>query len=111
MSEGLTRWRTDSGSVVFEVDEDDPGFQSIRSDKGSIADVKARFDEALDGIRDAAASALAKFRDSELKPDKVSLELGIKMNTQIGAAVIAKTAAEGHLVLRLSWEKDSAESE
>jgi hypothetical protein len=111
MPEGFTRWETDNGLVVFEVDEDNVGHQSVRSKKGSITDVKARFDDALDGVRDAASSALAKFRDSDLKPDKVSLELGIKMNTELGTAVIAKVAGEGHIVLRLSWEKEALESE
>ena len=36
------------------------------------------------------------------RPDAVELEFGVKLTAETGA-IIAKGAAEGHLVVRLSW--------
>ncbi|MFE2032629.1 CU044_2847 family protein [Streptomyces scopuliridis] len=42
------------------------------------------------------------FRDGSLKPDGVELEFGVKLMAEAGA-VIAKTSAEGHMTVKLSW--------
>ncbi|REE97471.1 CU044_2847 family protein [Thermomonospora umbrina] len=105
MSE-LLRWPMDEGSVVVEVDDDDPGFQpaSLSSD-GVIHTVSERFETALQSTRAAAEKALTVFRDGTLRPDAVELEFGVKLNAAAGA-VIAKTAAEAHLKIKLTWARD-----
>lgn len=60
------------------------------------------FEQALAGVRAAAGAALAVFRDGSLKPDEVEIEFGVKLTTEAGA-LIARTAAEAHLTVRLSW--------
>ncbi|MGW2396355.1 CU044_2847 family protein [Kitasatospora sp. NPDC001664] len=60
------------------------------------------FEQALAGVRSAAESALAVFRGGSLAPDEVELEFGVKLTAEAGA-LIAKTAAEAHLTVRLSW--------
>ncbi len=60
------------------------------------------FEQALAGVRAAAGAALAVFRDGSLKPDGVEIEFGVKLTTEAGA-LIARTAAEAHLTVRLSW--------
>ena len=107
MSE-LLRWQTQGGPVVIEVDSSDPGLASIARPDDEIADVKERFEGALDKVRAAAVSALNTFRDKSLAPDEVSLEFGVKFNASAGA-VIAKTSAEGNLAIRLTWAASDTE--
>lgn len=110
MSE-LLRWETDDGPVVIEVDSNDPGFSPVSRKPGEeIIDVSERFDGALDKVRGAAVSALRTFRDKSLDPDEVSLEFGVKFNASAGA-VIAKTAVEGHLTVKLVWSPRNAKGE
>jgi hypothetical protein len=106
--DALLRWETDAGSVVVEVDSHDPGFRSVSPKQdGEIVDVGERFEGALDKVRAAAVSALRTFRDKSLDPDEVSLEFGVKFNATAGA-VIAKTSAEAHLAVTLTWSRRDA---
>ncbi|MGO8959197.1 MAG: CU044_2847 family protein [Streptosporangiaceae bacterium] len=101
--DGLLQWETGDGPVVVEVDSRDPGFQSVgRTSGDELITVNQPFGEALDRVRGAAVTALRTFRDESLAPDEVSLEFGVKFNATAGA-VIAKTSAEGHLIVRLAW--------
>jgi hypothetical protein len=107
----LVRWETDEGPVVVEVDTRDPGFTSVsRRPDREIIDVQGHFEDALTGVRDAAVSALRTFRDKTLDPHEVSLEFGVKLNASAGA-VIAKTAAEGHLTVKLTWSREETKNE
>jgi hypothetical protein len=106
----LLRWETADGPVVIEVDSRDPGFKSISRKPGEeIINVKEHFEGALDKVRAAAVSALQTFRDKSLNPDEVVLEFGVKFNVSAGA-VIAKTAGEGHLAVRLTWSAKHTQS-
>ncbi|MET9833399.1 CU044_2847 family protein [Streptomyces sp. NPDC006385] len=105
--DGLTEFKTESGAlVVVEGVEDEPGARMVS--RGDGPDRAARtFEGALEGVRAAAESALRVFRDGSLRPDAVELEFGVKLSAEAGA-VIAKGAAESHLVVRLSWSPGQA---
>ncbi|MFB7273837.1 CU044_2847 family protein [Streptomyces sp. NPDC056244] len=99
----LMEFTTDSGATVLvEVERDAPGARPVGRGGNSLAQAGRTFDEALQGIRTAAESALAVFRDGALQPDGVELEFGVKLVAEAGA-VIAKTSAEGHMTVKLSW--------
>ncbi|WAL98995.1 CU044_2847 family protein [Streptomyces sp. Je 1-369] len=102
----LVRWESDEGPVVVEVDSRDPGFRSVsrRGESGGIHEVEGRFESALTNVRGAAMSALRTFRDRALDPDAIELEFGVKLSAEAGA-VIAKTATEGHLTVKLTWSR------
>lgn len=103
MADGLIRFSTDSGdSIVVQVEENAPGFRRASRADGVVAEATATFDSALRTVSRAAESALSTFRDGALKPDGVEIEFGISLNAEVGA-VIAKTAVEGHLTVKLSW--------
>ncbi|MET9550855.1 CU044_2847 family protein [Streptomyces sp. NPDC006627] len=106
----LIRWESDEGPVVVEVDSRDPGFRSVsrRGDSGEVHDVEGRFESALGHVRGAALSALRTFRERALDPDAIELEFGVKLTAAAGA-VIAKTSAEGHLTVRLTWSRERQE--
>ncbi|MEU6820101.1 CU044_2847 family protein [Streptomyces atriruber] len=102
----LIRWESDEGPVVVEVDSRDPGFRSVsrRGDAGGVHEVEGRFESALNNVRGAALSALRTFRDRTMDPDLIELEFGVKLSAEAGA-VIAKTATEGHLTVKLTWSR------
>lgn len=101
---------TDSGAqVTVEVDRHGPGAKLVSRGENSLAQVGRTFDDALVGIRSAAESALKVFRDGTLKPDGVELEFGVKLMAEAGA-VIAKSSAEGHLTVKLSWSPGNGPS-
>ena len=105
----LVRWETDDGSVVVEVGSHEPGFQAISRKPGEIIyDAKGRFEDALENVRSAAISAVKKFRDETLNPNQVEIEFGVNLNAMAGA-VIAKTSAEAHLTVKLTWSRPRSE--
>lgn len=103
----LVEFKTEDGAVVV-VETADPatGTRLVSRGEGpgnGAPDRTARtFEGALDSVRSAAQSALRVFREGALRPDSVELEFGVKLSAEAGA-VIAKGAAEGQLVVRLSW--------
>ncbi|MFF5971300.1 CU044_2847 family protein [Streptomyces sp. NPDC012769] len=106
----LMEFGTESGAVLVEADGPQPGARPVARGGNSLVRAGQTLDEALSGIRTAAESALAVFRGGSLRPDGVELEFGVKLTAEAGA-VIAKTAVEGHLVVRLSWSPDGRGTE
>ncbi|MFF9105257.1 CU044_2847 family protein [Streptomyces rubrogriseus] len=103
--DGLVEFRTEDGvRVVVEGVEDEDGARLVSRGDGPARAART-FEDSLDGVRAAAASALRVFRDGSLRPDAVELEFGVKLSAEAGA-VIAKGSAEGHLVVRLSWSPE-----
>jgi hypothetical protein len=106
MSE-LMRFHTSSGSVVVEVDDNEPGFDLVDRDS-VITDTKRKVEAAFADVRDGAEAAIRAFRGGALNPDSVEVEFGLKLNAEAGA-VIAKTSIEGHFQIRLTWNGPAAE--
>ncbi|GAA2569681.1 CU044_2847 family protein [Streptomyces lienomycini] len=103
--DGLVEFKTEDGvRVVVEGVEDEDGARLVSRGDGPARAART-FEESLDGVRAAAASALRVFRDGSLRPDSVELEFGVKLSAEAGA-VIAKGSAEGHLVVKLSWSPE-----
>ncbi len=102
----LLRWRTDQGPVLVEIAPERP---ALRSPDGVVRDAADTFEDALAGVRAAAVSALATFRDDALRPDQVTIEFGVKLSAEAGA-VIAKTALEGHLLVKLAWTREASDA-
>jgi Trypsin-co-occurring domain 1 len=101
--DALVEFKTDGGgSVVVAVDDSEPGVQLVSRTGDALAQATDTFENALQRIRTAADSALRVFRDGQLKPDTVEIEFGVKLTAEAGA-IIAKSAVEGHLVVKLSW--------
>jgi hypothetical protein len=101
--EGLVEFRTSDGAVVaVEVAEDNSGHQLVSRRADGTVQATRTFEGALHGVRTAAESALRVFRDGSLQPDAVEIEFGVKLTAEAGA-LIAKSAVEGHLLVKLSW--------
>ncbi|MET7472919.1 CU044_2847 family protein [Streptomyces sp. NPDC005648] len=100
--DALVEFKTEDGAmIVVEGVDEDSGARTVSRGDGPTQAART-FENALDSVRAAAESALRVFRDGTLRPDSVELEFGVKLSAETGA-VIAKGAAEGHLVVKLSW--------
>ncbi|WP_225991770.1 CU044_2847 family protein [Actinomadura montaniterrae] len=103
----LVRWQTEHGSIVVETDDDEPGMAEVSRGGDLIGKAAAKFEDSFQQVRDAAEAALAALRGGDLKPDAVELEFGVKLNAAAGA-VIARTALEGHLKVKMTWGEPKA---
>ncbi len=104
MATELMRVQADDGSaVLIEIDQPDSGFGDVVYD-GSVFKAKETLEQTLTGVRAIALKALDTFREGgDDGPDSVELEFGVKFKPEAGSAVFAKTAAEGHIVVRMAW--------
>ncbi|WP_460065229.1 CU044_2847 family protein [Streptomyces sp. YKOK-I1] len=108
--DGLVEFRTDDGAVVSVEAAADrrPGSRLVARGDGTVQAART-FEDALEGVRAAAESALRVFRDGTLRPDAVEIEFGVKLSAETGA-IIAKGTAEGHLVVKLAWSPAPADA-
>jgi Trypsin-co-occurring domain 1 len=102
----LVQFELPDGGVVFaEVAADEPGVRrAARTEDGLWVKATANLDTALEGVRTAANVALDKLRNLGQTPDEIELQFGVRLNATAGA-VLARTDAEGHLQVRLVWNK------
>ncbi|MBC7269541.1 MAG: hypothetical protein H5T76_12605 [Streptomyces sp.] len=108
--DGLMEFKTEDGALVVVEGVTDASGSRLVSRGGRPAQAARTFEASLDGVRAAAESALRVFRDGSLRPDSVELEFGVKLVAET-SAVIAKGAAEGHLLVRLSWSPSGSAPE
>jgi Trypsin-co-occurring domain 1 len=99
----------DDSSVLVEVGEDTYGVEPAARTSDGVVDAGQRLESALASVRKAAQATLDTL--TKLSPETVEVEFGIKLAGEAGA-LIAKTSAEGHFTVRLSWSPagESAES-
>jgi hypothetical protein len=94
----------DGVSVLVEADEDTVGVERVsRGDDGTVKATKS-LERALVSARATITSALAAL--GGLGFEELVLEFGIKLTAEAGA-LIAKTAAEGHLTVTAKWGRDT----
>ncbi|WP_310742296.1 CU044_2847 family protein [Microbispora sp. H13382] len=103
------RWEIDGGAVIVETDDRPAGGWTPASSRGDrvLYEAKQSFEDALAQVRGAAQAALRTFSDGVVGPDEVEVEFGVKMSAEAGA-IIAKTALEGHLTVKLKWTAPGA---
>jgi hypothetical protein len=101
----LMRMQAADGTAVL-VEIDDPrqtdGFGDVAFE-GAIYRAKETFEQTLMDVRAMAIKALDTLRTGPSAPDQVELEFGVKFKAELNAAIFAKTAGEGTLVVRMSW--------
>ncbi|MFF2650347.1 CU044_2847 family protein [Streptomyces sp. NPDC058045] len=95
-----------SAEVVVEVLDDDAGVTLAASGPDGVATAAQAFDAGFARVREAAARALAQLTTMPRQPAAVELEFGVKLSAQAGA-VIAKTGMDGHIKIKMTWERDA----
>lgn len=96
----VLRYEVGSGTVLVEVDENSYGVDHPARNEQGILDAGRRLEEALASVRPAATAAVEAMR--ELAPEQMQIEFGVKLSGYAGA-IIARTSADGHFILRMSW--------
>jgi hypothetical protein len=111
VADQLVRWEIDGESVIVETGEEiaDTWAPAGACGERVVYQSAEGLKKALHGVRDAARTALAAFRDFPEGPQEVEVEFGVKLATEAGA-IIAKSAAEGHLTVKLKWIEKPADS-
>ncbi|MEU1226593.1 CU044_2847 family protein [Streptomyces sp. NPDC005828] len=110
MPEELARFELgDGGGAVYVAFEDqDPQIVRARgrdrSRNGAVDVAAGRFEEGLDQIRQMAGRTLERMVSLPSPPSTVELEFGVKFNVETGV-VIARTGVEGHLKVKVVWER------
>lgn len=99
MSE-IVRFPSVNGSCLVEVNADDFGVEQVSRDSKGIVEATVRLEDAIQNSSSAIGALIASVRQH--LPDEHEIEFGIKLNAEAGA-VIAKTGAEAHFVVRLKW--------
>jgi NTP-dependent ternary system trypsin peptidase co-occuring protein len=93
---------SDGGEVAVEVDDATAGVGRA----GRVDDAANRaaqtYEQAMASVRQAAEATVRQFRQLTSSPSTVELLFGIKLTAEAGA-VIARTKAEAHLTVRLTW--------
>jgi hypothetical protein len=89
-------------TVVAEVDDDEPGVERAARVDEALVRATALLDQTLEQVVAVAELAVGKLSDLSRGPDTVEVQFGIRLNAEAGA-VIARTQAEGHLQVTLSW--------
>ena len=102
----VVRYQVGHGSsVLVELDEDTYGVEAVSRTSDGVLEAGQRLESALVGVRDAAQATLDTL--TKLSPETVEVEFGIKLAGEAGA-LIAKTSAEGHFTVKLSWSPGGA---
>ncbi len=95
----------DDSSVLIEVDEDAFGVERVSRGPDGVVEAGRRLTEALGSVRDAAQASIDVLHT--LSPDGLELQFGVKLAGEAGA-IIAKTAAEGHFSVKLTWSPNGS---
>jgi hypothetical protein len=94
----------DGGTVLVEVSDDEPGIERAARIDDLVVKARVNLENALDQVRAVADASLARLRDLAEQPQQIQVEFGIRLNAEAGA-VIARTQAEGHLQVTLTWTR------
>jgi hypothetical protein len=100
--EQLLQFESAGGTVLVEVADDEPGIERAARVDDVVVKARESLEGAMDQIRVIANATLVKLEDLARQPKQVEVEFGIRLNAAAGA-VIARTEAEGHLQVKLTW--------
>ena len=103
MSEAVQFRLEDGSPVLFEVSEEASGIGRVSRGTDGVVEATRSLEDALDSVRRAASASLRVLQT--LRPDKLEFEFGVKLTAEAGA-LIARTAGEGHFVVKVSWEAE-----
>jgi hypothetical protein len=87
--------------------DDEPGIERAARVDDLVVKARASLESAMDQVRAVANATLGKLQDLAQQPEQVEVEFGIRLNAAAGA-VIARTQAEGHLQVKLTWTRPKA---
>jgi hypothetical protein len=105
--EQLLQFQAGEGAVLVAVTDDEPGVERAARVDDVVVKASQSLESALGPIRVLADAALARLGELARQPEQVEVEFGVRLNAEAGA-VIARTQAEGHLQVKLTWTRPAA---
>src|SRR5688500_6040811 len=105
--------RTEDGELVpFELDEDYDGpVRAGRRWDAAVERAEETLESGIERARKVAQSVAAKIGSMPSpRPDKVAVEIGLKVSSS-AALAIAKSSAEAHVKITVEWHRDSLPAE
>jgi hypothetical protein len=109
--EQLLEFELDDGGMVFvEVEDDEPGIERAARVDDVVVKARVNLESALDQVRVFASIALGRLRALAEQPQQIEVEFGIRLNAEAGA-VIARTQAEAHMQVTLTWTRSDRPGE
>jgi hypothetical protein len=100
----LLQFESAYGAVLVEVTEDEPGIERAARENEVVVKARVSLEAAMEQVRAFANATLDKVQALVQPPEQVEVEFGIRLNAEVGA-VIARTQAEGHLQVKLTWTR------
>ena len=104
--------RTEHGDVVpFELDDDYEGpLPAGRRWDSTVEKADETMEHGVERAKAVARSVIMRMKSMPPpRPDKVSVELGLKVTGSSGIA-IAKCSAEAHIKIAVEWQLDNIPS-
>jgi Trypsin-co-occurring domain 1 len=95
----------DGGSVVVEVADDGTDVQRIGRERPAVQDAAETLQQALSRVRPAVDAVLDTVRGMAERPDRVTLEFGIRLSAEAGV-VVARAATEANFTVSVEWSRD-----
>lgn len=105
----LLQFKSIDGSTLT-VEVSDPGRDFGPENVGRVRDGVQEAGQTLEEAFGSVTPALRNLAKTiaQFAPDEHSVEFGLKLNAQIGA-LIAKSSAEAHFVVKMTWKKPSGD--
>ncbi|MET9253153.1 CU044_2847 family protein [Streptomyces sp. NPDC003717] len=99
------------GIVPVEPSADGP-YEPIRRPRTAegVDDAADTLRDAIDRVRPAVVDIVDSLRRMPRRPDRITLEFGVKVTAEAGV-VVARTAAEAHFAVGVEWEAAPREAE
>lgn len=94
----------DGEPIPFEVDELDGQVPAGRRWDATAEQASETLDRGVDRIKQVASTVIAKLANMADAPDKVTVEVGLKVTASFGV-VVAKSAAEAHIKIGMEWSR------
>jgi Trypsin-co-occurring domain 1 len=100
----IVQFETRHGPVLVEVAKDSVDTERLARNQIGALRAEKRLDEAVPAAQPAIRAVLETMR--ELAQEEHVVQFGIKLNAAAGV-VVAKTAAEGHFIVTITWRRDT----
>jgi hypothetical protein len=93
---------TGDGDASIAVEVDAAGYGYQEAGPGERVFSSETLDRVLARGRQAVESALREFRDMDVAPDSIEIEVGLKLSVEAGV-VLAKSTSDCHFLVKLAW--------
>lgn len=103
----LLRFDDGDHELVVELGADDDAAAQQVARLGGVLVAAKTLEQAVGGMARPLRKVLAAIR--QVSPDEHEIEFGLKLNGEVGA-VVARSSAEGHFVVRMRWTGGRTES-